>query len=119
MVEKILPNQEGVQTEEEKREETVVAPSREAKDQVAKEAMEDHVEVLAKLPGRAARLATAGVDIPAEQETGDIIAVRQGNVFGTSFHPELTDDARIHAWWLLQIQEAVNRRRDAKGLPLR
>ncbi|KAL1880285.1 Senecionine N-oxygenase [Paecilomyces lecythidis] len=119
VVEKILPNQEGVQTEEEKREETVVAPSREAKDQVAKEAMEDHVEVLAKLPGRAARLATAGVDIPAEQETGDIIAVRQGNVFGTSFHPELTDDARIHAWWLLQIQEAVNRRRDAKGLPLR
>ncbi|GAD93107.1 pyridoxine [Paecilomyces variotii No. 5] len=113
VVEKILPNQEGVQTEEQKREETVVAPSREAKDQVAKEAMEDHVEVLAKLSGRAARLATAGVDIPAEQETGDIIAVRQGNVFGTSFHPELTNDARIHAWWLLQVQEAVNRRRNA------
>lgn len=119
MVEKILPHQDGIQMEEEKREETVIAPSREAKDQAAKDAMEDHVEVLAKLPGRAARLATAGVDIPAEQETGDIIAVRQGNVFGTSFHPELTDDARIHAWWLLQVQEAVNKRRNAEGLPLR
>ncbi|KAJ9299680.1 hypothetical protein DTO271G3_2564 [Paecilomyces variotii] len=119
VVEKILPHQDGIQMEEEKREETVIAPSREAKDQAAKDAMEDHVEVLAKLPGRAARLATAGVDIPAEQETGDIIAVRQGNVFGTSFHPELTDDARIHAWWLLQVQEAVNKRRNAEGLPLR
>ncbi|KAJ9203249.1 hypothetical protein DTO164E3_2720 [Paecilomyces variotii] len=119
VVEKILPHQDGIQMEEEKREETVIAPSREAKDQAAKDAMEDHVEVLAKLPGRAARLATAGVDISAEQETGDIIAVRQGNVFGTSFHPELTDDARIHAWWLLQVQEAVNKRRNAEGLPLR
>ncbi|KAJ9253538.1 hypothetical protein DTO195F2_6989 [Paecilomyces variotii] len=119
VVEKILPHQDGIQMEEEKREETVIAPSREAKDQAAKDAMEDHVEVLAKLPGRAARLATAGVDIPAEQETGDIIAVRQGNVFGTSFHPELTDDARIHAWWLLQVQEAVNKRQNAEGLPLR
>lgn len=119
VVEKILPNQKGIQTEEEKREETVVAPSREAKDQTAKEAMEDHVEVLAKLPGRVERLAATGVDIDAEKETGDIIAVKQGNVFGTSFHPELTEDPRIHAWWLLQVQEAVDKRRNAGGLPLR
>lgn len=33
---------------------------------------------------------------------GDIVAVQQGNIFGTSFHPELTDDVRIHAWWLQQ-----------------
>jgi 5'-phosphate synthase pdxT subunit len=37
---------------------------------------------------------------------GDIVAVRQGNVFGTSFHPELTDDVRIHAWWLRQVVDA-------------
>ncbi|KAK4233036.1 PdxT/SNO family [Achaetomium macrosporum] len=37
----------------------------------------------------------------------DIVAVRQGNVFGTSFHPELTDDARIHVWWLRQVVDAV------------
>lgn len=119
VVEKILPNQEGIQIEESNKEETVVAPSREAKDQVAKEAMEKHVEILARLPGRAARLATTGVDIDAEKEVGDIVAVRQGNVFGTSFHPELTEDPRIHCWWLRQVQEAVNKRRNAQSLPLR
>jgi 5'-phosphate synthase pdxT subunit len=39
-------------------------------------------------------------------EDGDIVAVRQGNVFGTAFHPELTGDERIHAWWLGQVIEA-------------
>jgi 5'-phosphate synthase pdxT subunit len=29
-----------------------------------------------------------------------IVAVRQGNRFGTSFHPELTPDTRVHEWWL-------------------
>lgn len=37
----------------------------------------------------------------------DIIAVRQQNVFGTSFHPELTDDTRIHIWWLTQVLQQV------------
>ncbi|KAL2164975.1 hypothetical protein VTH06DRAFT_271 [Thermothelomyces fergusii] len=40
-------------------------------------------------------------------ESGDIVAVRQGNVFGTSFHPELTDDVRIHVWWLRQVVDAA------------
>ena len=40
-------------------------------------------------------------------EDGDIVAVRQGNVFGTSFHPELTGDERIHAWWLGEVVKAV------------
>lgn len=31
---------------------------------------------------------------------GQTVAVRQGKVLGTSFHPELTDDARMHAWFL-------------------
>jgi 5'-phosphate synthase pdxT subunit len=119
VVEKILPNQEGVQVEEKQREETVVAPSRHAVDQIACEAMENHVEVLAKLPGRAARLTeAAAANINAEKEAGDIIAVKQGNVFGTSFHPELTDDPRIHLWWLRQVRDAVKKRRDA-DLPFR
>lgn len=64
------------------------------------------VEVLAVLPGRHAsnKKAAAGELGPASPEgAGDIIALRQENVFGTSFHPELTDDIRIHVWWLEQI----------------
>ncbi|KAK4454217.1 putative pyridoxal 5'-phosphate synthase subunit PDX2 [Podospora aff. communis PSN243] len=38
---------------------------------------------------------------------GDIVAVKQRNVFGTSFHPELTDDVRIHVWWLKRVLEGV------------
>lgn len=111
VVEKILPHQKGIQIEEDQREETVVAPSREVVDTAAQKALEDDVEILAKLPGRAARLvANSGVNIDAEKETGDIIAVKQGNVFGTSFHPELTDDPRIHLWWLRQVQDAVLKR---------
>jgi pyridoxal 5'-phosphate synthase pdxT subunit len=111
IVEKILPHQKGIQIEEEQREETVVAPSREVVDTAAQKVLEDEVEVLAKLPGRAARLvANSGVNIDAEKEAGDIIAVKQGNVFGTSFHPELTDDPRIHLWWLRQVQDAFLKR---------
>jgi pyridoxal 5'-phosphate synthase pdxT subunit len=111
VVEKILPHQVGIQVEEDQREETVVAPSREVVDVAAQKATEDHVQVLAKLPGRAARLvANNGVNIDAEKEAGDIIAVKQGNVFGTSFHPELTNDPRIHLWWLLQVHDAVQKR---------
>lgn len=40
-----------------------------------------------------------GVEAIAEWE-GQTVAVRQGNVLGTSFHPELTDDVRMHAWFL-------------------
>ncbi len=35
----------------------------------------------------------------------DIVAVTQGNILGTSFHPELTDDIRIHLWWLRQVAD--------------
>jgi len=29
-----------------------------------------------------------------------VVAVRQGNLLGTAFHPELTDDTRLHEWFL-------------------
>lgn len=110
VVEKILPHQQGIQVDETQRDETVVAPSRQPQDQAAKAAMADEVEVLARLSGRAAELAAVGTHIDAEKETGDIVAVKQGNVFGTSFHPELTGDARIHSWWLRQVEESVRKR---------
>ena len=31
---------------------------------------------------------------------GKIVAVKQGNTIGTSFHPELTSDVRMHQWFL-------------------
>ncbi len=31
------------------------------------------------------------------RHAGQIVAVRQGSLLGTSFHPELTDDPRLHA----------------------
>ncbi|NMC83387.1 MAG: pyridoxal 5'-phosphate synthase glutaminase subunit PdxT [Armatimonadetes bacterium] len=40
----------------------------------------------------------AGVEVMAEYE-GRIIAVRQGNLLGASFHPELTDDTRMHRFF--------------------
>jgi 5'-phosphate synthase pdxT subunit len=36
-----------------------------------------------------------GVEVLAEVD-GHAVAVRQGNLLATSFHPELTDDARVH-----------------------
>lgn len=40
-----------------------------------------------------------GVETLAEH-AGEVVAVRQGNVLGTSFHPELTEDTRLHEWFL-------------------
>lgn len=107
VVEKILPNFEGVQKDEQQSAGTIVAPSRSAKDDQARLAMSSHVEVMAKLPGRLKKAAAMGAEVNAGEEAGDIIAVKQGNVFGTSFHPELTSDIRIHVWWLREVLDAL------------
>ncbi|KAJ5542885.1 hypothetical protein N7535_005307, partial [Penicillium sp. DV-2018c] len=111
VVERILPHHAGIQTEEARHDDVVVAPSKQARDSVAEAATAEHVEVLATLEKPAAQNASG--DDP-DKEVGDIVAVRQGNVFGTSFHPELTGDARIHAWWLSQVQAAMLRRNKLK-----
>lgn len=108
VVEKILPHKPGVQTEEGDIDSTVVAPSKTPVDALAKEELDAKVEIMATLSLR-------NPDLQENQEhkhTGaeDIIAVRQGNVFGCSFHPELTEDSRIHAWWLDEVLNAVDRR---------
>lgn len=104
VVEKILPTHEGAQGTESSTEETVVAPSVPGKGNTE---LSHQVEVLASLPGRAAKLVEEAKDINADKDAGDIVAVQQGNVFGTSFHPELTGDARIHAWWLRQVEASL------------
>lgn len=43
-----------------------------------------------------------GVDILAEVD-GKVVAVRQNNILATAFHPELTDDTRVHQYFLSMI----------------
>lgn len=43
------------------------------------------------------------VEILHALASGLVVAVRQGNVLGTSFHPELADDSRFHGWFLKEF----------------
>jgi 5'-phosphate synthase pdxT subunit len=43
------------------------------------------------------------------QRDGHGVMVRQGAVLGTSFHPELTPDPRVHAYFLTMVQGAVGK----------
>ena len=47
-----------------------------------------------------------GVDLLAERD-GHGVMVREGNVLGTSFHPELTRDHRVHGYFLGMVREAT------------
>ncbi len=44
-----------------------------------------------------------GVQVLARLEDGTVVAARQGNLLATSFHPELTKDARFHKYFLEQV----------------
>ncbi len=44
--------------------------------------------------------AGAGVEVLARLPGGAVVAARQGNLLGTSFHPELTGDDRFHRYFL-------------------
>ncbi len=112
IVEKLLPTVPGVQEGEAKVDDTVIAPSREIDQNVAKTINLGHVEIMGTLPGRTAAIKDEAMKERIDSVARDIIAVRQANVFGTSFHPELTGDPRIHVWWLEQVVEAVNSRRN-------
>ena len=104
VVERILPVVQGEQADKKATDETVIAPSRSPEDEMRERVLRP-VEVMANLPGRSRILGDRVAAMGLEDAAGDIIAVRQGNVFGTSFHPELTQDARIHVWWLQQVKD--------------
>jgi 5'-phosphate synthase pdxT subunit len=44
-----------------------------------------------------------GVDVLAEVD-GHPVAIRKDHILAVSFHPELTDDARVHAWLVDQVR---------------
>ncbi|KAL9053536.1 MAG: hypothetical protein Q9162_004703 [Coniocarpon cinnabarinum] len=102
VVEKVMKTTKGIQEAESKEVDTVVAPSLDPRGGRAAQNVGVEVDVVGVLPGRADALKRQAF-VPQSCE-GDIIAVRQGNCFGTSFHPELTNDERIHIWWLLQVE---------------
>jgi pyridoxal 5'-phosphate synthase pdxT subunit len=60
------------------------------------ESAADHVSVLARVP----ETANAGA------AAGKIVAVRQGPVLATAFHPELTGDGRVHELFVRIVRES-------------
>ncbi|HEX8034015.1 MAG TPA: hypothetical protein VF510_09220 [Ktedonobacterales bacterium] len=44
-------------------------------------------------------------DTPGDGQ-GTIVAVRQGQLLGTAFHPEVTGDPRFHDYFLRIVQAA-------------
>jgi 5'-phosphate synthase pdxT subunit len=62
---------------------------------------------------RAPWVAEYGPDVEVLGELdGHPIAVREGNILAVAFHPELTDDGRIHEWLVDRIRE-----RSVEGQP--
>lgn len=59
------------------------------------ESASDAVEVLAAIPGERSLTGSK-----------QIVAVRQGNLMATSFHPEITSDLRIHKYFVEMVRSA-------------
>jgi len=58
---------------------------------------------------RAPRVADAGADVEVLAELdGEPVLLRAGRVLVASFHPELTDDTRVHERFLDLVQEEAN-----------
>jgi pyridoxal 5'-phosphate synthase pdxT subunit len=47
-----------------------------------------------------------GVKVLADVE-GKIVAVRQATLLGAAFHPELTDDLRLHAYFVKMVRQSL------------
>jgi 5'-phosphate synthase pdxT subunit len=47
-----------------------------------------------------------GVSVLASLDDGRVVAVEQGNLLGSSFHPEVTNDYRFHEYFLTKVRAA-------------
>jgi 5'-phosphate synthase pdxT subunit len=54
--------------------------------------------------GPAIESAGPGVEVLATLDDGTIVAVRQGHLLGTAFHPEVAGDPRFHQYFLRIVQ---------------
>jgi len=60
---------------------------------------------------RAPAIRDAGPQVKVLSKLGDVIvAVQQGNIIGTAFHPELTEDARIHQLLIKMVTDTCSLR---------
>jgi len=50
-----------------------------------------------------------GVEVLARLSDGTAVASRQGNMLALSFHPELSDDLRLHDYFLNMVRNSVKR----------
>lgn len=58
---------------------------------------------------RAPSVSEAGSDVQVLSKFNEkIIAVKKGNIIGTSFHPELTRDVSLHKYFVNLVQESKN-----------
>ena len=63
---------------------------------------------------RAPWIEDAGPDVAILAEVdGHPVAAQQGNLLAVAFHPELSDDPRLHARFLELVREAATRRASA------
>jgi len=58
-----------------------------------------------------------GVNVLAAVDQGPPVAVRNGQVLATAFHPELTDDTRVHRYFLEMTEERVDETAGATAQP--
>lgn len=49
-----------------------------------------------------------GVKVLAKLDSGEIVLVQQGNVLAGAFHPELTDDTRVHEYFVSLAKPAID-----------
>ena len=67
---------------------------------------------------RAPRFTRTGPGVEVLVRHGDEpVAVRQGDAVALAFHPELTDDPRLHRWFLDAVVEPARRRAGVRATP--
>jgi len=45
-----------------------------------------------------------GVTVLSALDDGRIVAIEQGNLLGTAFHPEITGETRFHEYFLEKVR---------------
>ncbi|MCC7527681.1 MAG: pyridoxal 5'-phosphate synthase glutaminase subunit PdxT [Candidatus Melainabacteria bacterium] len=66
----------------------------------------ENVEVMARVDANIGRLGKTAGSLPGESALYDscIVMARQNNLLVSSFHPELTDDLRVHHYFLQMVE---------------